>query len=176
MSDCCLSLSPFLSRDSEQTQKEKTTSSSTKSGRRRHTATTTRKTILSPLLIPQPSLILRRRNAHAIPTTVPLYNTITASAVFSEAYSVSREMLVKPVRRLDCEVVGARRDQYRFHIPAVQLGGEGEKKERTARKTTSPFRLIASKIAGAAVAAFGSRDEEEAVEEERDAKTMWTLR
>jgi hypothetical protein len=45
-----------------------------------------------------------------MPTTAPLYSTITVNAVVSEAYIVSRVMLVRPVRRLDCarEVVSAK--------------------------------------------------------------------
>jgi hypothetical protein len=64
----------------------------------------------TPARIPHPSLILRFRNAHAMPTTAPLYSTITVNAVVSEAYIVSRVMLVRPVRRLDCarEVVSAK--------------------------------------------------------------------
>lgn len=50
----------------------------------------------------QPSLILRLRSAHAVPTTVPLYSTITVNAVRSEAYIVSIVTFVRPVRRLDC--------------------------------------------------------------------------
>lgn len=107
-----------------------------------------------------PSCTLRPLRAHATPHTAAAYAARTASASASDAYSVRRERLVSPVRRLawpgvrgERERAGEREEFERRRgggggSQQVRGGDERDEAERTTRKTTSPLRLTASNSLG----------------------------